>query len=110
MNDGLLIEEIHGGHDAILEFLFGGDANVAQDRAGEFGEEALNEVEPRTVRRREGEFEAVRRLGCKPGSGLLGNVCGMIVEDQLDRRIGRIGGVEELEEFDEFAAAMTIPD
>ena len=110
MNDGLLIEEIHGGHDAILEFLFGGDANVAQDRAGEFGEEALNEVEPRTVGRREGEFEAVRRLGCKPGSGLLGNVCGMIVEDQLDRRIGRIGGVEELEEFDEFAAAMTIPD
>src|ERR1700704_2253889 len=34
----------------------------------------------------------------------------MIVEDQLDRRIGRIGGVEELEEFVEFASAMTIPD
>ncbi len=28
----------------------------------------------------------------------------MIVEDQLDRRMGRIGGAEELEEFDEFAA------
>jgi hypothetical protein len=34
----------------------------------------------------------------------------MIVEDQLDRRLGRIGGIEELEEFDEFAAAMTVPD
>jgi hypothetical protein len=34
----------------------------------------------------------------------------MIVEDQLDRGIGRIGGVEQLEEFDEFATAMTIPD
>ena len=34
----------------------------------------------------------------------------MIVEDQLDRRAGRIGVVEQLEEFDEFAAAMAIPD
>src|SRR5271166_3531927 len=37
-------------------------------------------------------------------------MCGMIVEDQLDRRAGRIGGVEKLEEFDEFAAAMPILD
>jgi hypothetical protein len=35
---------------------------------------------------------------------------GVIVEDQLDRRVGRIGGVEKLEEFDEFAAAMAILD
>ena len=34
----------------------------------------------------------------------------MIVEDQLDRRPGRIGGVEKLEEFDEFAAAMAVFD
>jgi hypothetical protein len=34
----------------------------------------------------------------------------MIVEDQLDRRVGRIGGVEKREEFDEFAAAMAILD
>ena len=34
----------------------------------------------------------------------------MIVEDQLDRCVGRIGGVEKLEEFDEFAAAVAIPD
>ena len=34
----------------------------------------------------------------------------MIVEDQLDRCVGRIGGVEKLEEFDEFAAAMAILD
>jgi hypothetical protein len=33
-------------------------------------------------------------------------VGGMIVEDQLDRRVGWIGGVEKLEEFDEFAAAV----
>ena len=34
----------------------------------------------------------------------------MIVEDQLDRRMGWIGGIEKLEEFDEFAAAVAIPD
>jgi hypothetical protein len=33
----------------------------------------------------------------------------MIVEDQLDRRVGRIGGVEKLEEFDEFAAQTLAP-
>src|SRR6266576_286332 len=59
---------------------------------------------------REGEFEAMCGSLRDPGSGLFGDVRGMIVEDQLDRRVGRIGGVEELEEFDEFAAAMTVPD
>jgi hypothetical protein len=50
MDNGMAIEFIHGSHEAILEFLFGCDTNMAQDRAGELGEEALNEVEPRTVR------------------------------------------------------------
>ena len=34
----------------------------------------------------------------------------MIVEDQLDGRMARIGGVEELEEFDEFARAVAVLD
>src|SRR5258706_2512292 len=34
----------------------------------------------------------------------------MIVEDQLDRGVGRIGGVEKLEEIDEFAAPVAILD
>ena len=109
MNDGLLIEVIHGGHDAILEFLFGGDADVAQDGAGEFGEEALDQVEPGAIRGREGEFEAMCRLPRDPGSGLFGDVRGRIVEDQLDRRVSWIGGIEELEELDEFATAMNWP-
>ena len=46
MNDGLLIEIVHGSHDPILEFLFGRDADVAEDGAGKFREEALDEVEP----------------------------------------------------------------
>ena len=31
VDDRFLIEEIHGGYDAILEFLFRCDADVAQD-------------------------------------------------------------------------------
>jgi hypothetical protein len=34
----------------------------------------------------------------------------MIVEDQFDRRIGRVSRVEKLEEFDELAAAVAILD
>ena len=59
MNDWIAIEFIHGGHDAVLEFLFGFDADVAQHRAGELGEEALDEVEPGAMRGREGECEAM---------------------------------------------------
>ena len=46
VNDGLSIEEVHCRDDAILEFLFGCDADVAQHGAGELGKETLDEVEP----------------------------------------------------------------
>src|SRR5713101_2672173 len=61
-----------------------------------------------SVRGREGEFEAARGLIGEPSFGLLGDVRGMIVKDQLDCRTGWIGGVEKLQEFDEFAAAVAI--
>ena len=83
MDDGVLIEEVHGGHDAVLEFLLGCDADMAQHRAGELGEEAFDQVEPGAVLGREGEFEAAVRLGGEPGLGLLGDVGGMIIEDSL---------------------------
>jgi hypothetical protein len=106
----MAIEFIHGGHDAVLEFLFGCDTDMAQHRAGELGEEAFDEIEPGAVLGREGELEAAGRLIGEPSLGLLGDVRGMIVEDQLDRRMSRIGGVEKLEEFDEFAAAVAVLD
>ena len=70
----------------------------------------LDEVEPGAVLGREGKVEAAWRPGVEPGSGFPRNVCGMIVEDQLDRGAGRIGGIEKLEEFDELAAAVALPD
>ena len=81
MDDRMAIKFIHGGHDAVLEFLFGCDADVAQHRAGELGEEAVHEIEPGTMLGCEDEFEAADRLFGKPSLGLLGDVGGMIVED-----------------------------
>src|SRR5271155_5382983 len=110
MDDGMSVELVDCCDDALLEFLFRCDSDVAQDGAGKFGKEALDEIEPGAVLGREGEFEAAGRLIGEPSFGFLGNVRGMIVEDQLDRRVGWIGGVEKLEEFDEFAAAVAILD
>jgi hypothetical protein len=81
---GCRVELVHGGHDAVLELLFGCDADMAQHRV-----------------------EAAGRLLGEPSPGLLGDVRRM---DQLDRRMARIGGVEELEEFNEFAAAVAVLD
>ena len=90
MDHWMAIELVHGRHDPILEFLFGCDADVAQHRAGEFGEEAFDQIEPGAVGGREGEFEAAGRLMGEPSLGFLGNMRGMIVEDQLDRCVRRI--------------------
>src|SRR6202165_5855273 len=110
VDDRMSVDIVEGGHDAVLECLLGLDAYAAQDGAGELGEEALDEVEPGTVLGREGELEAALGLIGEPGFRLFGDVGGMIVEDQLDRRMGRIGLVEKLEEFDELAAAVTVLD
>src|SRR5712675_2638211 len=83
---------------------------MAQDRAGELGEEALDEVEPGAVLGREGEREAARWLSGEPGLGFSGDVRRVVVQDQLDRRTGRVSGIKELEEFDELAAAMAVFD
>ena len=60
MNDGVPVEVIHGGHETVLEFLFGCDADVAQYGAGELRKETLDEVEPGAVLGRESEFEGAR--------------------------------------------------
>ena len=46
---------------------------MAQDRAGELGEEAFDEVEPGAVLGRESEFESVLGLIGEPSSGLFGD-------------------------------------
>src|SRR5208337_3610364 len=110
MDDGVSVEVVDCGHGAVLELLFGCDSDVAQDGAGELGEETLDEIEPGAVLGREDEVESTGRLLGEPSLGLLGDVRRMIVEDQLDRCVGRVGGIEELEELNEFAAAVAVLD
>ena len=110
MDDGMAIDVVDAGHDAVVEFLFGSRADVAQNGAGELGEETLDQVEPGAVLGRKGELEAALGLGGEPCFRLLGDVCGMVVEDQLDGGICRIGSIEQLEKFDELATAVSIFD
>jgi hypothetical protein len=59
-----------------------------------------------------GEYkvEAALGLGSEPLVGFLGHVRRMIVQDDFDRSIARVGCVEFLEEPDEFARAMALFD
>jgi hypothetical protein len=107
MDDGMLVDVIHDSHDAILEFLFGCDADRPQDGAGKFREEAVDQVQPGAVLGSESEFEAAP--GCWASEPFV-SLCGMTVEDRLDRRADWVDGIKELQEFNEFAAAMPVPD
>jgi len=78
---------------------------VTQDRTGELGEESLDEIKPRAVFGCEGELEAPAWSSGEPGSGFSRDVRGMIVEDQFDRGVRRIGGIDKPEEFDELSTA-----
>ena len=46
MDDWLTIDVGNEGHQAFLGFVFGADADVAQHRTRQLGEEALDEIEP----------------------------------------------------------------
>ena len=46
VDDWLAIDVVDEGQQSFLEFVFGVDADVAQDRTRQLGEEALNEIEP----------------------------------------------------------------
>jgi hypothetical protein len=49
VDDGVAVEIVDELDDALFELVFRADANVAEHRAGSFGEEALDEIEPRPV-------------------------------------------------------------
>ena len=108
MNDWIVVEVIHGGREAVLELLFGGDADVTQNRTGELREEAVDEVEPGAMFGCEGELKSAGGLFGQPSSGFPRDLRGMIVEDQMDCHVGRVGRIEDFEELDELAAAVAI--
>ena len=56
----------------------------------------------------EGELKSAGGLLGQPSSGFPRDMRGMIVEDQMDCRVGRVGRIEDFEELDELAAAVAI--
>jgi hypothetical protein len=105
VDGGVAVEIVNELDDALFELMFRADANVAEHRAGGFGEEALDEIEPRPVLWGEHELKAPLGSRRQPSLGLLRNVRGVIVEDDLDCGRGGVGGLQHSEEFDEFATA-----
>ena len=77
MNDWIVVEVIDRGHEALLELLFGGDTDVAQDGGDQLGEEAFDEVEPGAVLGSEGELKPAGGLLGEPSSGLSGDMRGI---------------------------------
>ena len=58
--------------------------------------------------RGEHEGEPAVWLGGKPAVGLSGDVCRVVVKDQLDRGVGWIGGIALFEKADELSRAMAV--
>jgi hypothetical protein len=110
MDDGVAVEIVEVGENPRFKFGLGSDTDVAEHGSRHFGEEAFHEVEPGAVFRREHEGEAALWLHGKPGLGLLGDMSGVVVEDQLDGGIRGIGCVKFLEESNELAGPMAILD
>jgi hypothetical protein len=63
MDDGLLVDVLYGGQDAIRKLLFGSDSDASEHGARQLGEEALDEIEPGTILGGESKFEAAPRVG-----------------------------------------------
>jgi hypothetical protein len=67
---------------------FGGDAGLAQHRVRQLREEALDEIDPLHVDRREREGKAPNALDGKPGRGLARDMGGMVIENDLGPGVG----------------------
>ena len=100
---GFTVEIINELHDALFQFVLRADADVTEHRAGGFGKEPLDEIEPGAVLGGEHELKASFGSRRQPSLGLPRDVRGVIVEDDLDRGRGGVGGLQHSEEFDKFA-------
>ena len=107
---GVAVEIMDELHDALFQLVFRADADVTEHGAGGFGEEPLDGIEPGAVLGGEHEPKASFRSCRQPSLGLLRDVRGVIIEDDLDRGHRGVGGIEHIEEFDEFATAMAVLD
>jgi hypothetical protein len=110
VDNGFSIGIIEVGEDPGFEFILGCDANAAEHGSSLLGEEAFHKIEPGPMFRGKYKGKAALWLGGKPPVCFLGDVRGVVVEDQLDGGVRRISGVEFLEKPDELPRTMPILD
>src|SRR6266567_6511742 len=91
--------------DAVTEFLPRVDPNMSQESTRHFAEERLREVEPGTVGGSEHILETVRS-GCQIGLSFFRQVRRMIIEDQPQGTIRRVGSIQVSEQGNKLPAAM----
>jgi hypothetical protein len=96
---------VHGRDEPVLELLLRRDADMTEHRTGELGEEALDQVEPGAMFGCEGELKSAAGLLGQPSSGFPRDMRGMIVEDQMDCRVGRVGRIDSRLRWRSFARA-----
>ena len=83
VDDGVGVDLGDAEQDAIAQFFPALHLDVTEEGAGHFGEEGLDEVEPRAVFGCVDQHEAVRQGG-KERTGFTRDVGGVIVEDDAD--------------------------
>src|ERR1700678_4476525 len=89
VDDGCSVEIIEIGKDPCFEFILGCDTNAAEHGASHFGKEPFHQIEPGAVFRGKYKRKATLWLGSKPLVGFLGDMRGVVIEDQLDSGVGR---------------------
>ena len=89
----------------LAEFGPGLNTDVAQEGSGHFAEQRFDDVEPRSVLRRQRLLKAIRARR-QEGPRFFRDVCRMVVEDQSNSAVGRVAGVQVFQQIDELAAAV----
>ncbi len=106
MNDGIGIDFCNALQNSVAKFFPGFHADMPKKRACHLSEESLDDVEPRSMSRRQHILEAVGS-GCQERPRLFRDMRGMIVENDPDRALRRIIGVQIFEQSDELATPVT---
>ncbi len=92
---GILIVLIKIAVDSGLEIADGTEDATLETALGECGEEALDRIQPGAGGGDEVESEAL--VPCKPCHHLGMLMGGIVIEDEVDGRLGRYGGIDRFE-------------
>jgi hypothetical protein len=95
--------------DSLDEFLFALHPDFPEHAARHLAEHILHQIEPGAVLRNEDELKALRPTS-QVALRFLGDRGGVIVENQSQRRGGRIGSIQLFQQLNEVLAPIRLAD